>query len=160
MTIGGLPSKAFDLWRRLARRFELEDSPPSGSGASVRRDIQPTADINDLVADATFETQTLTSVVSAFVNGLVCPQNERWLVFRIDCARGAGDRTADQFGVFHPDGSLIRFPNVAASAALLSENDMQPFWLQDQMLIAMNFSSAGTTDGEWTMRAIVRKYTL
>lgn len=156
----GLPSKLWILWRRLARRFELEDSPPTGLGASVDTSIQPVSDIDDLVADVTIEDQTLTSVVSAFVAGLVCPVNERWMVYRIDCSRQGGDRTADQFGVFSAAADLIRFPSVSASAALLSENDMVPFWLQDGMYIGMNFSSAGSTDGGWTMRALVRKYTI
>lgn len=44
-----LDSKAYEVWRRLARRYALEDQPPGMPGAGVSKQVYLTSDADELL---------------------------------------------------------------------------------------------------------------
>ncbi len=44
-----LKSLRFDIWRRIAERFSIEDQPPGPPPASISKTIQLTSEVNELL---------------------------------------------------------------------------------------------------------------
>lgn len=76
---GSIPSKRFDVWRRLYARFLLEPGPASGSRAEVLTAIQPITDVDAIIAKAVVQRATfdLTGASGTF-KGFTVPAGERW----------------------------------------------------------------------------------
>lgn len=96
----GIPSKRFDVWRRLYQRFLLEPSPAEASRAEVLTSIQPITDVDQIVADSTIRSATfdLTGSSGTFM-GFTVPAGERWrtgFIFR-EATTGNTHMRADLF---------------------------------------------------------------
>jgi len=76
---GSIPSKRFDVWRRLYTRFLLEPGPASGSRAEVLTAIQPITDVDAVIAVATVRrVDADLTPASGTVVGFTVPDGERW----------------------------------------------------------------------------------
>jgi len=74
-----IPSKRFDVWRRLYARFLLEPGPTSGSRAEVSVVIQPITDVDAVIARSVIQRAAfdLTGSSGTF-KGFTVPPGERW----------------------------------------------------------------------------------
>lgn len=77
-----LESKQFGLWRRLGRRFLLEDQPPAGLGAHVGTTVHLVTDAGVLLRTPTLDVATIdiSAAAGAFVSYFVVPRGERWIM--------------------------------------------------------------------------------
>lgn len=75
----GIPSKRFDVWRRLYSRFLLEPEPLVGSRAAVSTVIQPITDVDTVVSESSIRRAgfDLTGASGTF-KGFTVPAGERW----------------------------------------------------------------------------------
>jgi len=76
-----LVSKAFEIWRRLGTRFQLEDQPATGMGVHVATTIFPVTQADELLKTAmTQRTSAVNLDVTAgqFVIVFTVPDDERW----------------------------------------------------------------------------------
>ena len=74
---GSIPSKRFDVWRRLYSRFLLEPGPASGSRAEVLTAIQPITDVDAIIAAPTVERAAF-DLNDLIFHGFTVPAGERW----------------------------------------------------------------------------------
>lgn len=150
-----LPSKRFEIWRMLAARLLLEDSPPGGIGALVSTMIQPVVDVSALLR--TFEQiqVNVTSIAAGFVSMHTVPQGERWTVYRQYLTRSAGDRAVDNFRI-QSDGVNLSFDPFTAATSFATPGNEQPFTIENGAILQVQFSG-GTTDGTWVCRALISR---
>lgn len=81
-----LPSKAFDIWRRLYNRFDIEVGVVEGSAPEVGTSIIPVTQIDELLKQAraiVSDVMDLTGAGSLTVPGFTVPVGERWKLFRL-----------------------------------------------------------------------------
>jgi len=94
---GSIPSKRFDVWRRLYARFLLEPGPASGSRAEVLTAIQPITDVDAILASSIVQRAAfdLTATSGTF-KGFRVPAGERWRpgLMHLEPTTGAGHALA------------------------------------------------------------------
>jgi len=76
-----LPSKAFDVWRRLYARFDIEPGVVVGSAPEVGTSIIPVTQVDELLRVASIQTSELTDLSgggSLLIRMLTVPEGERW----------------------------------------------------------------------------------
>ena len=74
------PSRIFQLWTRLYRRFLIEPYPVGDAGPSVSTTIQPTTDADELLRNPTGISANgdLTGSAGGAVTYYIVPAGERW----------------------------------------------------------------------------------
>ena len=78
-----VPSKQFDVWRRLRSRYLLEPAPPVGSAPRVGTGIQITTDGDELLKEYRIDQSPnldLTAASGSDVVAFTVPEDERWLL--------------------------------------------------------------------------------
>lgn len=85
-----IPSKEFELWRRLYGRFMLEPYPTDGSIAFVSSVIQPVTQIDELARSIVLQVGTVSITADGTFYGLTVPAEERWRVRSISIGQSAG----------------------------------------------------------------------
>lgn len=144
-----LHSKLFNIWRGLAARFLIEDSPPVGGGALLETTITPVTNIDDLVADYLMGSAAVVGSTGN-VTVLTVPQGERWEIMHMDYTRTSGDRVADGWSILSA-GSAIRvdLPGFTDTNSFRSPLEMMPLILQNSQLLQMSHGAAGADDGTY-----------
>jgi len=100
-----IPSKAFDVWRRLYARFELEPGPVVGSAPEVGTSIIPVTQVDDLLRTPRLIKSALTDLSGAgslTIAMVTVPAGERWRVitiFRTSTIAGSRVKVIDTEGV-------------------------------------------------------------
>lgn len=74
------PSRIFELWTRLYRRFLIEPFPADGAGPSVSTTIQPTTDADELLSESLADSQNadLSASAGSGVPIYTVPAGKRW----------------------------------------------------------------------------------
>jgi len=78
----GIPSKEFEVWRRLYARFLLEPMPAEGSQAWVSPVITPVTDADDLLATPRIDSEAkdIQAAAGVYVPYFTVPTGRRWLL--------------------------------------------------------------------------------
>jgi len=79
------PSRIFELWTRLYRRFLIEPFPADGAGPSVSTTIQPTTDADELlkIQAGGSVNGDLTASAGSGVTYFTVPNGKRWTLRHI-----------------------------------------------------------------------------
>jgi len=74
-----IPSKRFDIWRRLYARFVLEPAPASGSAAAVGTEVVPITNVDELLGEprAFRVVEDLTPTIGAYRGIYSVPAGKR-----------------------------------------------------------------------------------
>jgi len=101
-----IPSKEFQIWQRLYRRFSLEPFPAEGSLAGVGTIVVPTTDADRLLARPRI-TRGIASVTQVEVLlVLTVPLGERWTVGQMSIDVGSGTWTHSSLQLRDPIGGI------------------------------------------------------
>lgn len=102
-----IPSKAFDVWRKLYARFQLEPGPAIGSTPEVGTSIIPVTQVDELLRFAALRKSALFDLSgggSLILPMLTVPSGERWRLghmFRTSTVGGT------RMAIIDPDGTHI-----------------------------------------------------
>lgn len=78
----GILTKQFDVWRRLAERFLLdEEDPSSADRPRLLRSIQPITDADALLRTPTGINTTAAVTGTGVVTAQIIPDGERWTIY-------------------------------------------------------------------------------
>jgi len=136
-----LPSKAFDIWRRLTNRFQLETGVVIGSAPEVSTSIIPVTQVDDLLRDpraldsGAFD---LSGGGSLTVTMFTVPTGERWNVhriFRTSTVAGSRVRVIDPLN-----------DNIALTLAGTAEEIVDfgsPFYMNEGWILGMQETGNG-----------------
>jgi len=101
----GIPSKAFDIWRRLYTRFDLEPGPAVGGAPEVGTSIIPVTQVDDLLRLPKLKVSASTDLSGAgalTIPMLIVPGGERWKLvslFRTSTIAASRIKVIDEGGV-------------------------------------------------------------
>lgn len=97
-----LDSKKYEVWRRLAVRYDLEDEPPGLRGAGLSKQIYLISNADQLLETHIVSVQSSESQ-SAGASGLkavsTVPVGKRWFVRAFRMARASGDNQWDSIAI-------------------------------------------------------------
>jgi len=141
-----LPSKAFDIWRRLYNRFDIEVGVVEGSAPEVGTSIIPVTQVDELLKQSrglVSPTVDLSGGGSLPITMFQVPVGERWKVYRI-------------FRTSTVAGSRVRFidplnGNVVVSLAGTAEEIItmgEGYILEENWIIAMQETGNGGDTSE------------
>ena len=145
-----LGSKAFQIWRRLAGRFSLEDQPPSGLGANVSTVISPVTNVDALLSEAKVVTNDTAALGLGIQTVITVTTGKRWTVHCYQLTRLNNDRNIDAVYLF--DGTLAVFVETFTAAGTRNSGiAISPFTLDEGQSIQVDITG-GTTDSSYRCR--------
>jgi len=134
-----IPSKAFEVWIRLYRRYALEPLPLQESRAGVLPIIQPITDADRLLRLPTIDTSTVEVTAVGWISMLTVPEGQRWGLGFTRAVRASGTMTHNAFRVVSPTGALMTVHEYTGTAG----SELKE-WLQELIL-----------DQGWTLQVFV-----
>lgn len=149
---GALPSKAFDIWRRLYNRFDIEVGVAVGSAPEVATSIIPVTQVDELLKQARAvisEAMDLTGSGSLTVAGFTVPAGERWKLYRIFRSATTGSA---RVRIVDPLNDDIILTLSGTSEEII--NFGEPFTLEEGWIIGMQETNNGA-DGAESMHALI-----
>jgi hypothetical protein len=149
-----VPSKQFDIWRRLYTRFGLEPGPAPGSRALLSTVIRPTTNIDDLLRAPAIEMVTGVATPVGVVTFFTVPAGARWHLRALHCIRTAGDRTVDTLYLYTPGGSPMAILTQSAAGSWTTGLLTPTPLLDENWTIRLNITG-GATDGTWDAEVLV-----
>ena len=149
---GLIPSKRFDVWRRLYDRYALEPFPASDSlSTMVAKTIVPVTQ-----ADVLLQTEEVrldvVEVQSDTVSVVTVPKGERWQWHWFHATRSGGDRNIDRILIRSPAASMILESFTAVST--FNFNPPHALVMEEDWEIRVR-GIGGATDGDWTFSTLV-----
>jgi len=141
-----LPSKAFDIWRRLYSRFDIEVGVAVGSAPEVGTSIIPVTVVDELLRQPralVSPSVDLSGSGSLTITMFTVPDGERWHVFQIIRTATVG-------------GSRVRVidplnGNTAVSLAGTAEEAIRfgsPFTMEEKWIVGMQETNDGADTAE------------
>lgn len=149
-----IPSKRFDIWRRLYTRFLLEPAPAS-TGPDVGKTILPVTDADELLRVPRIDT-TVTGTLTVGLRPVrTVPDGERWRLHAMDIARGSGDRTITRVSLTDVQG-----PNTMPIDEFTATGSYVSGLLPHVPVIDENFQilitiGGGATDSIWICQFLI-----
>lgn len=140
-----IPSKAFDLWRRLYTRFVLEPPPLEASTAALEGTVQPVTAVDVLLQVHKAVTETTPYVATGALEVLTVPTGKRWLLHSVRVARSGGDGTIVELRLYDASEGLRAelVSQAAASSILHLPNTPYPMDQNDQISISIDAMTVG-----------------
>lgn len=141
-----LPSKAFDIWRRLYGRFEIEPGPAIGSAPEVATSIIPVTLVDELLKQAkamVSPSMDLSGGGSATITAFRVPIGERWTVYRLfrsSTVAGSRLRLIDPLN----DNIILTLAGTAEEVVEIGS----PFVLEESWVIGMQETGNGGDTSE------------
>lgn len=99
---GFIPSKNFDVWTRLYKRYTLEPGPLVASRAAVGLTVQPITDADRLLQTARITRFTLAVTAIGIQAVAVVPAGERWTLGPMAINTISGNFTYSQIHIVDP----------------------------------------------------------
>jgi hypothetical protein len=145
-----LGSKAFQIWRRLANRFDLEDQPPSGLGANVSTLVQPITNVDALLTVSLTGTNDTAALGGGVQIVITVPAGKRWKIYMYQLTRLTGDRNLDAVWVY--DGTNNVFIETFTAASTRNSGVLNtPIPLDEGQSLQVDVTG-GTTDSSYRCR--------
>jgi len=115
---GVIPSKKFDAWTRLYRRFLLEPRPANGVGVGVGKGIVPVTDADRLLQATQGEVlDTVAVTTNTRYTIATVPDGERWTVMYLRVRKSDGTWTFNNFQIILTDGFAMEIHEFTASSS-------------------------------------------
>lgn len=145
-----LESRQYAIWRRLGRRFLLEDQPPGGPGAAVGTAIIPVTSADDLlrVPEIQQATVDIQAAAGAFVTFFTVPAGERW---HLRTLWREGTTAESNVAVRAPGSADIALLGVAGTGEVTVLN---PGIIEEAWNLGM-LSTGNAGDAARTLRALI-----
>lgn len=140
-----IPSKRFDVWRRLYTRFLLEPLPAEGSSAGVSSVILPVTDADRLLRTPEIEIFQVSVTGTGLTAFATVPAGRRWMINELRVARASGTMTHQGITFTAPDGSEMTVYSYASQAEAelwecFKQQTLDPGWI-----ISVSFDAHSVT---------------
>jgi len=136
-----IPSKQFDLWTRLYKRYLLEPGPLVVSRAGVGLTVLPVTQADRLLITPAIRSFTVTIDASAGFTMATVPLGERWTLYFLQMQQASGTWTHNRLDLKAPDGENMPVDEYSATSGSELKEFNSPLTIDELWEITVNINS-------------------